>query len=233
MNKISFAQATSFIICGVSILQIVPIEVNLIKNSIAVAATSALPSQSKNFTAVKPTGEYRDAVFSFSALGKDYRIAANGQVSTVTTNAQKKNFKIDVDEGFIENLSFMEYEGNLLLLTELSDHDSGWGKIYSLNSKNFRVNWKADIPGFNIGEALIEKKYAYITAIGFVAKVDLNNGRYIWQNKDLYKRNESFNNFAQPEIKGQQVIFRGVSDLAKVQKSIVVNKMSGKILAIE
>jgi hypothetical protein len=233
MNKLSFSQATAFILCGVSILLIAPLEVNPVKNLIAVAATPALPSQSKKFTAVKPTGEYRDAVFSFSALGKDYSIAANGQVSTVTANAQKKNFKLDLDEGFIANLSFMEYEGNLLLLTELSDHDSGWGSIYSLGSKNSRLNWKAHIPGFNIGEALIEQKYAYITAFGFVAKIDLNNGRYIWQNKDLYKRNESFNNFAQPQIKGQKVIFRGESFLAKVQKSIIVNKMSGKILAIE
>jgi hypothetical protein len=232
MNKLSFARATAFIICGVSILQIAPV-VNPVKNLIAVAATPAVPSQSKDFTYVKPTGEYQEAVFSFSTLGKDYRIAASGQVSTGINNAQTKNFKIDVEGGFIQNLAFMEYEGNLLLLTEFSDHDSGWGNIYSFSSKNSRLNWKAYIRGFNIGEALIEKKYAYITAIGFVAKIDLNNGRYIWKNQNLYKRNESFNNFAKPEIKGQQVIFRGASDLAKVQKSIVVNKMSGKILAIE
>jgi hypothetical protein len=233
MSKLCFARATVSIVCSVLLLQLAPLELNSVKVLTAVAAATILPIQSEKFTLIEPTGEYRDAVFSFSTPGKDYTIAANGQVSTVVTNAQKKSFKLDVDEGFIEKLSFMEYKGDLLLLAELSDHDSGWGSIYSLSSKNSRLNWKAHIPGFNIGEALIEKNHAYITAIGFVAKVNLKNGRYIWKNQDLYKRSDSFNNFAQPQIKGRKVIFRGEAILAKVQKSVVVDKISGKILAIE
>jgi hypothetical protein len=197
------------------------------------AVIPAAPNPSKNFAKVKPTGEYQDAVFKFSAMGRKYSITARGQVSSITINSQKRSSKLEVDEGFIEKLSFMEYEGNLLLLIELDDHISGWGNIYSLNPKNSALNWKANIPGFNIGESLIEQKYAYITAIGFIAKINLNNGRYIWQNDNLYKRSDSFNNFVQPQIEGQRVIFRGDGYLAETPKSIVVDKISGKILAIK
>jgi hypothetical protein len=234
MNKLSFTTATVITIYGVWILLGATAQANAVKNPIIVAAMPTLPRQNTTFTEVKPTGENQEVVFNFSALGYKYTITALGQASTVTNDSKKISSKIDVEEGFIEKLAFMEYEGNLLLLTELTDNDVGWGKLYSLSPKNFGLKWKAHIPGFNVGEALIEKKYAYITAIGFVAKINLNNGRYIWQNNNLYKRNKAFNSFVKPQLKGQQVIFRsGDGYVADTARSIVVDTISGKILTIK
>jgi hypothetical protein len=232
MNKLSFMTAIVITICGSDTLQGFAAPIHTVRSPVTVVAMPTLPRQNTTFTEAKATGEYREAVFNFSALGHEYTITAQGQASVITNSSKKMSSKIDVEEGFIEKLAFMEYEGNLLLLTELTDHDAGWGKIYSLNPQNFGLKWKAHISAFNIGEALIERKYAYITALGFVAKINLRNGRYIWRNNNLYQRDKAFNHFAQPQIKGQQVIFRSDGYVVDTHKSILVDKISGKILAI-
>jgi hypothetical protein len=90
----------------------------------------------------------------------------------------------------------------------------------------------ANIPGFNIGDVTIENNYAYITAIGFVSKLDLRSGKYIWKHTDLYQKNAAFGFFDRPKIQGGKVIFRGVSRDGKAPRNIVVDKISGKIIAI-
>jgi hypothetical protein len=78
----------------------------------------------------------------------------------------------------------------------------------------------------------IEDNYAYITAIGFVSKLDLRLGKYIWKHTDLYQKNAAFDFFDRPKIQGRKVIFRGVSSDGKAPINIVVDKISGKIIAI-
>jgi hypothetical protein len=78
----------------------------------------------------------------------------------------------------------------------------------------------------------IEDNYAYISAIGFISKLSLRSGKYIWKHTDLYQKNAAFGFFDRPKIQGRKVIFRSVSSDEKAQKNIVIDKISGKIIAI-
>ena len=76
----------------------------------------------------------------------------------------------------------------------------------------------------------MEGRYAYLTAIGFVGKVDLTSGAYVWRHDKLYRRDGAFNSFELPEIQGDKVLFRESVDVGQRQPEVIrVRKSSGKI----
>jgi hypothetical protein len=96
------------------------------------------------------------------------------------------------------------------------------------------MKWKRPIPGFNIGQGLIDGDYAYVTCIGFIAKVNLKNGAFMWRHDNLYQRGSgAFNSFELPEVDGNVVIFRESTDyLPKKKATIRVQRDTGKIISI-
>src|SRR5262249_4672546 len=141
----------------------------------------------------KPTtlGEFdHEHTFKFSAFDQRFTIKNNGQGSRVGANSKTTRFKIKLDELFyIVSLAYLEYKDKLILLCEVSDADASGGGVYCLNRGNLRTAWYAHIPAFNIGKTLVEDNYVYITAIGFISKLDLRSGQYVWKHGDLYERN--------------------------------------------
>lgn len=176
----------------------------------------------------------QEYVFEFSAFGQRYRIESNGQGLRVAPNSGTTRFRLKLGKGFyVASLLFLEHQESVILLCGVSDSDAGGGAIYSLGRGDLRLEWMADIPGFNVGEALVEDNYAYITAIGFISKLDLRTGRYVWKQGDLFEKNHSFNNFDVPKITGNRVIFKGAGPYGHSPTTIEVDKRSGKILAMK
>jgi hypothetical protein len=82
---------------------------------------------------------------------------------------------------------------------------------------------------------LIDGSYAYVTGIGFIGKVRLESGAYIWRHKDLYHQsNDAFNSFELPEINGNTVVFREQPDYLRKKLAVIrVERRSGKTLSVE
>lgn len=191
-------------------------------------------NRQKNFTKVISSNlsSPRDGIFNFSSSGNRYEIKADGMGTGRSRNLKSTKFNLKLaEDDFIESLSFLDFEDNILILASITDNDSGGGSLYSLRKTNSQIKWVANIPGFNVGDVAIEDSYAYITAIGFISKLNLRSGKYVWKHTDLYKTNQAFGFFDRPEIKGKTVIFRGLSPDGVASKNIVVDKTSGKILA--
>jgi hypothetical protein len=189
----------------------------------------------KDFTKVRSSNSdpSRDSIFQFSASGNKYKIKANGLGVKESGNLKPTKFNLKIANGdFIESLSFLDFENNILILASITDNEGSGGSVYSLSKTNSQVKWVANIPGFNIGDVTIEDNYAYITAIGVVSKLDLRSGKYMWKHTNLYQKNKAFGYFDRPEIQGKTVIFRGSSTDGDAPKNIVVDKISGKIIAI-
>jgi hypothetical protein len=108
-----------------------------------------------------------------------------------------------------------------------------WGLLLAWMAQQ-RMKWKRVIPGFNVGQGLLDGAFAYVTGIGFVGKVNLKSGAYAWRHADLYgQANSAFNIFALPEVEGNVVIFREAEHYLRKKVAVIrVQRHTGKIISI-
>ena len=192
------------------------------------------------FTEIKGLpDEIEPSYFEFSASGHNYKILRNGRGKRTggEVAARPFNLRLTKDDYLSRVIYYAEYQGDLLLTCEISDGESGAGFITRLDGRTLRMKWKRWIYGFNVGQGLIEDRYAYITAIGFLGKVDLRSGAYVWRHRNLYQVGENsddaFNSFELPEIKGDTVLFTEAEIHYRTKVATVqVNKLNGKVIKI-
>lgn len=98
-----------------------------------------------------------------------------------------QEFALPLDDGVIEKIQYLETRKAIVLVYELNDGEGGWGQAVSLEGDTLKRKWLARIPAFNIGQGLSEDSYLYLTAIGFISKLDLKVGRYVWKHERLYR----------------------------------------------
>ncbi len=175
--------------------------------------------------------------WSFSIGENKYEINTKGSGKRIKKNNSVKIFRFSIDGAyFIEDVMFSEYKNDLLLVGALSFDDGSGGFILRLDGKTLKTKWRAHIPTFNITPGLIENNAAYLTGTGFISKINLETGKYIWKHEDLYRKyNESgaFERFLTPEIKDDIVIFKENDRLnTGFDRQIQVNKLSGKIIKV-
>lgn len=184
--------------------------------------------------------------FTFSLGNENYVVSNVGGGTRIRSGQGSQDFRIKVDEGVIEKTFYFNHDNDLILVYELNDGESGWGSAVCLDQKTLKQKWLAEIPHFNIGKGLIEENFVYLTAIGFVAKLDLNSGRYIWRHDNLYKAGrynstgereaDFFNSFVQPQVERDVVLFQesepytGKSMTKRAPVILRINKYTGKRL---
>ncbi len=143
--------------------------------------------------------ERREFAFAFDK--KDCRLFMNGMGSCKDPEGKTVEFNLALEEpDHISALYVFNYSGKLCLVYEVHDYESGMWKVVVLDSKSFRTVWSAQISGFNIGEGLISGNFLYVTARGFVGKIDLDTGNYVWQHDELSRPPDLFNNFERPVL---------------------------------
>ena len=167
--------------------------------------------------------------FSISGLGKGLRRGGGKSLS------RPFSLQLDRSDYLTRAFYYAEYEKDLLLIYEVSDSEYGFGVIERLEGPTLKRKWKIVISGFNIGQGLIDDHYAYVTGIGFIGKVDLASGFYVWRHKNLYERSKhAFNSFELPEVNGPIVIFKESPDYLRKKVAIIsVHRKSGKILRLD
>jgi hypothetical protein len=144
--------------------------------------------------------------FSFRVPGEWYLVGPFGAGHRLVSDLGSMLF-LPVEPGlFIERLAFTRVDGDPVFVIQATDNEAGVGIVVRLDSLNLTRRWRADIPGFNVGFALRDGHHLYVSCIGFVGKLDLNSGRYVWRHDDLYAT-EQFNNFDRPRINGDAVEF--------------------------
>ena len=84
------------------------------------ANQATLESKPKVFSIVDRVGEDSlRSFFMFSVGGHDYTIRADGRGERSFENARSRNFTLKVDQSHIEQVSFLEDDGDLLLIYQL------------------------------------------------------------------------------------------------------------------
>lgn len=178
--------------------------------------------------------------FKFSTSHYNFNITGGGRGTRKLGISDSATFQLKLDtlmcggETYIRSIYYLESEADLILIYEMSDDESGWGSVTRLNQERLSPEWTEHVPSFGI-KGVVESSYVYFMASGYVAKLNLDSGKYVWQHKNLYK-DYHFNNFELPIIEGDVVLFKEIpQDLPKQKlraKTIKVQKQSGKILSI-
>jgi len=123
----------------------------------------------------------------------------------------------------VERLWYLPLGHDLVLVHENTDGESGWGTVTRLTGERLQARWSTNIPSFNIGEGVMEGDDLYLTALGFIAKLNLTTGRYAWVHEDLYADGR-FNAFKRPVVGDAVVTFTDGAN------TLVVKKRSGVLV---
>ena len=181
-----------------------------------------------------PEKSYDPTQFEFSHANDNYTIFSSGR-GLRKRSGKTRSFKLQLSPSshLTREIYHIEYQGDLLLICEETDEMYGGGFIVRLDGRTLKTKWRRYIQGFNVGQGLIGGKHAYVTGIGFVGKVDLSSGRYVWQHRGLYKE-DRFNSFELPEVHGETVIFRELPHYIRKKQAVVkVDRASGEIISFD
>jgi outer membrane protein assembly factor BamB len=138
-------------------------------------------------------------------------------------------------ESVIENpIGYTVYKGNILLIYEAIVYGStSEGFVILLDAESLSTVWYSVIPAFNVGLPLFYNDYLYVTGIGFVGKLDLKNGAYVWKHEGLYdNKTQDFNSFKIPIAQDGRIVFQGVNPVSASSKRVEVNDRTGEILGV-
>ena len=179
----------------------------------------------------------------FSALGYKFTISSNGRGrgERAGSPVRRLNLRLHKNDKLDATVYYAEYEGDLLLTCVFTDGLYGAGFITRLDGRTLAMKWKRSIPAFNVGRSLIEDDHAYVTAIGFVGKVNLMSGVFAWKHDKLYTNglskdgsygDSNFNSFELPKVEGDSVVFTEVEIYKHPPTSVKVQKRTGRIVSI-
>jgi outer membrane protein assembly factor BamB len=222
--KTSYSVTTCTLFFAI-LLSVVAFEADIIAQSIN---ESLVTKQAKLDDSVDPNK------FEFSISDTKYLVLSNGSCVKVDSRGKSWNFSLPLDDKFhIERVDYVDREGDLIIIYGVTDEDVGGGRVIRIDKTTLKKKWLTIVPGFNIGEAIVKDHCLYLTAFGFVGKLDLETGRYIWKYENLYKKKPGiFNAFKRPVIEKDLVRFtEWLPPNSKGSPvTIVINDHTGKIL---
>lgn len=130
---------------------------------------------------------------------------------------------------FIERAFLYLQSDTLLIFYTETDHDGATSRFEKINLTSRQRILKAEIYGFNLGLPYLVDNFAYVTTIGVVGKLNLDNGQYIYQHSDLYDdKKYSFNSFDSIVFQDSMTIFLSENYHSKHMDSLVINEKTGK-----
>jgi hypothetical protein len=133
-------------------------------------------------------------------------------------------------EDIISEAHFYSYKGDLIIYYTDTDMDVS-GSFVECFDKDFHLKWRQNMGGFNLTDPAIVDSISFVASIGFVGKLNLNNGEYFWQHNDLYDTTR-FDSFRSISFDGEKVIFYGWKGMDDNPGKVIVNNKTGEILEI-
>ncbi len=195
---------------------------------------SAICASQQRFAIAQPATSVNGIPKNGNPLVNEFKFSISGTPYVIKNEKLyigKSNKGISLTkEGNIEKLYYFLFKGDLVLVTGLSSGGEGWGEITKVDIPQGKIEWKTNIPAFNVGKPLQEKEVAYISGVGFVGKLNLQTGKFIWK-QEFYEKYK-IDAFGLPVIQGNQVVFKESSEINPKPRTVVVNKTNGNIIKV-
>ena len=182
------------------------------------------PNRSLEDTLVLKTN---DTDFMISPLGR-FKINSNDSIQL------KTDFQVDSANLYIVDRAYLyeTNEYNYVFFTD-TEGDGATSWIQKIKKNPIESEYLKQIYGFNLGVPIIYKEFVYVSAIGFVGKINLQTGTYEWKHNNLYDgKKYSFNSFDTVLVNESVVEF--ISENYQTQKidKVIVDNKTGEIRKI-
>jgi hypothetical protein len=182
----------------------------------------------KKFDFKNPDRPIEDTLILKTAKGI-FEISPTGLFRTIENDTIQLKTDLIVEEAFLYDNSKHIY----LFYTD-TDYEGATSWIEKISKKPLNIVYSKQIQGFNLGQPIIHGNFAYVTAIGFVGKIDLETGKYEWKHYNLYDREKySFNSFDTIIIKENTTEFLSTNYNSKKLDKVIIDNHTGKIKQIE
>lgn len=157
----------------------------------------------------------------------NYQITPIGLFSINETDSIKLKTENGVIKAYI-------YEDRFNYYIFLEDLDLVYPSSYIEKiSKKTMSSEYSELIHFNLGQPIILNEFAFVSAIGFVGKLNLKTGQYIWKHDNLYdNEKKSFNSFDTVIIKHETTEFISENYYSKSIDKIIIDNKSGEIKEI-
>ncbi len=161
---------------------------------------------------------------------RHYILYPDGKIAVLnTTTKLSDTFHLKTDL-IVDEAHFLDYKNDLIVYYSATDNDCGSSYIEAYDRNTNKLKWNNAIYGFNLTDPVVTGNITYVASIGFIGKLNLDNGRYLWKHDDLYDQTK-FDGFGSIETTGNKVSFiqsHWVKD-TKPPGRIIVNDKTGEI----
>lgn len=157
-----------------------------------------------------------------------YTILSNGKI----INDKSQDFVFLKNKDVIDNIYLYVYDNDFIIFFTETDFEDSFSYAKRINSKTKQIVWSNPIYAFNLGTPIIIDNNAYVSTLGFVGKLDLNSGKYIWRHEDLYDDGK-FNAFENPIfLEKNYVIFPSPHYFTQETDYLLVNDNTGEAVIL-
>jgi hypothetical protein len=145
-----------------------------------------------------------------------------------------KHFKLELEDYFFVARAWVTlYEGDWILVYDVSDMDVSGGFIARFSGADLGPIWMTKSFGAHSGEPVIRGQAIYVTGLNSVSKLNLQSGEHYWKRGIPPENNtREFFAFGRPTFEAGQVILEGTKDLRTVFEQVRVDDTNGAIINI-
>lgn len=127
----------------------------------------------------------------------------------------------------LSNFWYLFYDEYLICIFEISGNE-GLCTFYDMKTLN--PLWDMRIPGNNIGEPIIIGEGLYITASGYIGKINPDLFHLDWCHANLDKN--IYSQFLMPQRVNQIIMFEAIQQDSNIQsKKLFVDRITGNIVS--
>lgn len=126
-----------------------------------------------------------------SAVSSQVRVSEKEGKVFIKNGTKESSFSLSVPKGFDVEKVFKQSHGNYEVISyQYSNGEEAGSQIQVINSKEMKVEWKKEIPGFSLAKPLIDDGAIYVALVDYVGKLDLKTGRVLWKKEGVHSSHE-------------------------------------------
>ena len=159
---------------------------------------------------------------------KNFMISPLGMFKVNDKDSIQLKTNLIVDRAYLYETDELYY----VFFTD-TDHEGATSWIQKIRKNPLESEYVKQIQGFNLGLPVIYNEFAFVSAIGFVGKINLQAGNYEWKHHNLYDYEKySFNSFDTVMVNKPNVEYISENYRSKSIDKVIVNNKTGEIKEI-
>ena len=182
---------------------------------------------------IKMKGDFENASFSWEIGSNNYELRSDGLLQM---RQSQRKIRLPLGRGMLGlGLNFVKGVQNDLVLGYGTDNgEAGTSYVCRIRGDLLSIRWCKNIGNINL-DISVSDDSVWVGAVGFAARMNINNGKYVWRHDDLYKLENGTDSFVItcPVLEDETTVtFYGQDTNNRNNQQLKVERNSGSIIEI-